>query len=61
MLEWVEDGVTGIVTEPDPEAIGAAISRLAADPAAAEKMGAAGRERVAGLSWGPVVDRLTRG
>ena len=61
VLEWVEDGVTGIVTEPDPEAIGAAMSRLAADPAAAEKMGAAGRERVAGLSWGPVVDRLTRG
>jgi len=61
VLEWVEDGVTGIVTDPTPEALGAAMSRLAADPAWAEKLGAAGRERVAGLSWDPVVERLTRG
>ena len=30
-LEFVEHGVTGLVTDPDPEAIGAAIARLAAD------------------------------
>jgi glycosyltransferase involved in cell wall biosynthesis len=59
VLEWVEDGVTGIVTDGSPGAIGDAIDRLAADPALAEKLGEAGRERVAGLSWEPVVERLT--
>ena len=59
VLEWVEPGVTGIVTDPTPEAIGAAMSQLAADPDLARKMGAAGRERVATLDWEPVVERLT--
>ncbi len=59
VLEWVEDGVTGFVTDGSPEAIGAAIDRLAADPALAERMGEAARARVANLAWGPVVDRLT--
>ena len=59
VLEWVEDGVTGVVTDGSPEAIAEAIDRFAEDPALAEKMGAAARERVAGLAWGPVVDRLT--
>jgi glycosyltransferase involved in cell wall biosynthesis len=58
VLEWVEDGVTGLVTDGSPEAIGAAIDRLAGDPALAERLGAAGRERVAGLSWPPVVREL---
>jgi glycosyltransferase involved in cell wall biosynthesis len=61
VLEWVEDGVTGVVTEPTPEALGAAMAGLASDPATAEKLGAAGRERVAALAWGPVVERLTGG
>jgi glycosyltransferase involved in cell wall biosynthesis len=44
--ELVEEGVTGLVVPPqDPDAIGAAISRLLADPALRERMGAAGRER----------------
>ncbi len=59
VLEWVEDGINGIVTDGTPAAIGAAIDRLAADPTLAEKMGSVGRERVAGLGWGPVVERLT--
>lgn len=59
VLEWVEDGVNGFVTDGSPAAIADAIDRLADDPALAEKLGAAGRERVAGLSWGPVVARLT--
>jgi glycosyltransferase involved in cell wall biosynthesis len=58
VLEWVEDGVTGIVTDSDPSAIGAAIDRLAADPAGARQMGEKARARVADLSWGPVVERL---
>lgn len=59
VLEWVEDGVNGIVTDGSPAAMGAAIDRLAADPELAAKLGAAGRELVADLDWGPVVTRLT--
>jgi glycosyltransferase involved in cell wall biosynthesis len=58
VLEWVEDGVTGLVTDGSPEAIGAAVDRLAGDRALAERLGAAGRERVARLSWAPVVREL---
>jgi glycosyltransferase involved in cell wall biosynthesis len=58
VLEWVEDGVTGIVVEPEPAAVAAAIDRLAADPAAAAAMGAAGREKVGELRWDDVVSRL---
>ena len=59
VLEWVEDGVTGFVTDGSPAGIAEAIDRLAADRSLAEKMGEAARERVATLSWGPVVARLT--
>jgi glycosyltransferase involved in cell wall biosynthesis len=58
VLEWVEDGVTGIVTDNDPSAIGAAIDRLVNDPAGARQMGEKARARVADLSWDPVVERL---
>lgn len=58
VLEWVEDGVNGIVTDGSPEAVGAAIDRLAADPGLCDRMGAAGAARVADLAWGPVVRRL---
>ena len=47
VLEWVEDGVNGFVTDGSPEAIGDAIDKLAADPELAARMGAAGHERVA--------------
>lgn len=57
-LEWVEDGVTGFVVEPTPEAIADAANRLHRDRALAEKMGSAGRERVAELSWDTVVRTL---
>ncbi len=58
VLEWVEDGVTGFVTDGSPAAIGAAIDALAADRALAERMGAAGRERMLEVSWPPVVREL---
>ena len=60
VLEWVEDGVNGFVTDGTPA--GDRRRRSTASPAdrsLAEKMGEAGRERVAGLSWEPVVARLT--
>jgi glycosyltransferase involved in cell wall biosynthesis len=57
-LEWVEDGVTGLVTDPSPESIAAAVTRLSDDRALAERLGAAGRESVAELGWQPVVREL---
>lgn len=58
VLEWVEDGVTGLVTDGSPEAMGRAMSRLATEPGLARRMGQVGRERVAGLSWSTVVSTL---
>ncbi|MDH3682318.1 MAG: glycosyltransferase family 4 protein [Acidimicrobiia bacterium] len=61
VLEWVEDGVTGIVTDGSPEEVADAVDRLASDPALAKKMGDAGRDRVRSLDWPTVVERLTTG
>lgn len=58
VLEWVEDGVTGFVVEPTPEAVADAIDRLAADRDAARTMGDKGRDRASGLAWDAVVRRL---
>ena len=45
--ELITHGVNGLVTEPTPAALGAALAALAADPARARKMGRAGRYRAA--------------
>lgn len=58
VLEWVEDGVTGFVTDGSPASMGAAIDRLAADPDLARRMGEAGRRRAAVLAWPEVVATL---
>jgi glycosyltransferase involved in cell wall biosynthesis len=53
-------GDSGRVVEPgDPEALAAALEELAFDPALAERLGAAGRERVlAESSWAEVAERV---
>ncbi len=58
VLEWVTDGETGLVTDGSPEALGAAVDRLAADREEAARMGRAGRARAAALGWPTVVERL---
>lgn len=58
VLEWVRDGVNGIVTDGSAEAVGQAVARLDADRALARRMGAAAHETVRDLSWGPVVREL---
>jgi glycosyltransferase involved in cell wall biosynthesis len=58
VLEWVEDGVTGLVTDGTPAGIAEAIDRLVADPELARKLGDAGRHRVEHLRWSDVVTRL---
>ncbi len=58
VLEFVDDGQTGLVTPPDAKAIGASIMRLMNDPQEAERIGSAGKARVAGIGWDVVVDAL---
>jgi glycosyltransferase involved in cell wall biosynthesis len=61
-LEFVAEGETGLVAPPDPDAIAETIDRLFALPEARlREMGAAGRARVAGITWDGVIDRLTEG
>ncbi len=57
-LEWVQDGVNGLVTDGSPEAIGAAVTRLANDRALTARLGEAARETVRDLDWRPVVREL---
>ena len=57
-LEFVDDGVTGLVTEPTPDAIGAAISRLAGDVRRAQSLGDAGYDRARAITWDGVVEKL---
>jgi glycosyltransferase involved in cell wall biosynthesis len=44
--ETVVDGVTGLLSERDPHALGAAVGRVLSDGALAQRLGAAGREAV---------------
>ena len=60
VLEFVEDGASGVVAAADPDALGETIDRLWALPEARlREMGAEGRRRVEGISWDHVIDRLT--
>lgn len=60
-LEFVTDGETGLVTPPEPGAIGHAFDRLYSDRRLATKMGEAGHEKVRATvpDWPEVVARLT--
>ncbi|GAC1441477.1 MAG: glycosyltransferase family 4 protein [Solirubrobacteraceae bacterium] len=61
-LDFVQDGISGLVCPPEPAAIAEAIDRLHGDRGAARRMGAAGHERIEALeiSWERVVERLLR-
>lgn len=56
--EFVEDGVTGRVTAPDPRAVGEAVAELHGARHLAAAFGAAGRERAAAITWDHVIERL---
>ena len=58
--EFVEHGATGLIAEPDPRSIAAAIDSLHADRQRARQMGARGRESILSLklSWDGVAERL---
>jgi glycosyltransferase involved in cell wall biosynthesis len=57
-LEFVTDGVSGLVAEPSGQAVGEATDRLLADPALASRLGDAGYERVRGITWQSAVSSL---
>jgi glycosyltransferase involved in cell wall biosynthesis len=59
-LEFVTDGESGLVAEPTPEALAAAIDHLyGLGEARLAAMGLEGRRRVAGITWDGVIDALT--
>jgi glycosyltransferase involved in cell wall biosynthesis len=58
-LEFVRDGETGLVADPAPEAIAAALDRLLADPELARRLGEAGHAAVRHIHWDEVISRLT--
>jgi glycosyltransferase involved in cell wall biosynthesis len=59
-LEFVEDGVNGVVAEPTPLALATAIDRLWTLPEPRlREMGEAGFGRVEAITWDHVIDRLT--
>jgi glycosyltransferase involved in cell wall biosynthesis len=61
-LEFVDDGVAGLVRAPEPGALADAIDAVFGTAVARlREMGDAGRERVAGITWDAVLDRLTEG
>ena len=57
-LEFVVDGVNGIVVEPLPDAVAVAINGLAGDRARAARLGDAGFERGRLVTWDGVVEKL---
>ncbi len=58
-LEFVEDGATGLVVDPEPSVLAQAVNRLFSNRCLAREMGASGRPRVAGIGWDAVIDALT--
>jgi glycosyltransferase involved in cell wall biosynthesis len=56
--ELVRHGETGLVADPTPQAIAAAIDRLAADPDLARRLGEAGRVRAEPITWHRTVTTL---
>ena len=56
--EFVTHDETGLVCDPSPEAIAAAIAQLDADRSLAARLGDAGRQVAQRITWDSVIDRL---
>ena len=56
--ELVQDGVSGLISEPTPAALARALRRVIGSRDLAERMGAAGSAVAARLTWTATVDRL---
>lgn len=59
-MELIEDGVEGLVCEPDPKSIAAGLDQLYEDRSRARKMGEHGRDKLLAmkLSWNNVVEKI---
>jgi glycosyltransferase involved in cell wall biosynthesis len=57
-LEFVHDGVEGLVAAPTPEGLAGALAAVAADEALASRLGQAGLAAVQALTWPRVVERV---
>jgi glycosyltransferase involved in cell wall biosynthesis len=57
-LEFVVDGVNGMVCAPAPEALAAAVNRLAANRSGAARLGDAGYDCARAITWEGVVEAL---
>ena len=58
-VELIEDGVTGLVCDPSPDALATALARVMTDRSLAETMGAAALQAAARLKWADAVAALT--
>ncbi|MCU0490806.1 MAG: glycosyltransferase family 4 protein [Chloroflexaceae bacterium] len=59
VLEFVDDGVHGCVSAPEPGAVAARLDALWADVGLAARLGGPGPARVREITWERVVDELT--
>lgn len=60
VLEFVEDGVTGMVTPAEHRAIARSIIQLLSNTDDARRLGSAGQQRVKDITWDHVVETLLR-
>lgn len=60
VMEFVEDGVNGLVAEPSPQSVAACLDRFYQDKDATARMGTAARETVRALNidWDHIVRKL---
>ena len=58
VLEFVDEEADGLVTAPDAGALASALARVFGDVNICRTWGRAGRERVRGITWDGVVERL---
>ena len=58
VMEFVKDGVNGIICDPEPEAIATAVNELSANRNRATSYGDAGFERARTITWDGVIEKL---
>jgi glycosyltransferase involved in cell wall biosynthesis len=56
--EFIKDGSTGLVAEPNAASIGGKLATLVGDPDLAHRLGLAGKERGERITWDEVVEAL---
>ena len=59
VLEFAENGVNSLITKPNPQEVADAIDKLFYDHNKVTQFGLNGYERVKGISWDNVINRLT--